>query len=145
MFKRKETTVDIVSSPTVERSHSVLSQAVVITGEIKSKDDLRIDGCIEGNVYCGGKVVIGQNGSVNGNIESQSVELMGKVTGDIVAHNLIRLKTSSYFQGDITTVNIEIESGANFFGNCKMIDDKAIESPKIQTNELESQTELKKK
>ena len=111
------------SSPSsMERSHSVLSHAVSITGQINTKDDLRIDGSVEGNITCEGKVIIGPKGRVKGNIESQSIELMGQITGDIIVYDIVRLKSTSYFKGEITAVNIEIEAGANFYGNCKMSD-----------------------
>ncbi len=120
MFGKKNNTSNIMSPVSLDRAHSVLSQAVTLTGEINSKDDLRIDGNVEGNISCDGKVIIGPEGYVNGNIKSSSIELMGKITGDVVVYDIVRLKSSSYFKGEITAVNLEIEAGANFYGNCKM-------------------------
>lgn len=117
MFNNKKEKIDTIS---LDRTHSILSQAVTFVGHINTKDDLRIDGNVEGNISSEGKVVIGPNGCVTGNIESQSIELMGKIKGDIIVHDIIRLKSSSHYSGDITTLNIEIEPGALFFGNCKM-------------------------
>lgn len=123
MFSKRSNNVDTMSSSAPsERTHSVLSHAVTITGQINTKDDLRIDGCVEGNITCEGKVIIGPKGKVKGNIESQSIELMGQITGDIIVYDIVRLKSTSYFKGEITAVNIEIEAGANFYGNCKMSD-----------------------
>lgn len=117
MFNSKKDKVETIS---MERAHSVLSQAVAIVGQITTKDDIRIDGNVEGNIISEGKVVIGANGCVTGNIESKSIELMGTIKGDIIVHDIIRLKSSSHYTGDIVTQKIEIEPGAHFFGNCKM-------------------------
>ncbi len=119
-----------MSSPSsYDRSHSVLSQSVKFSGEITAKDDLRIDGSIEGNIFCEGKVIIGTEGSVTGNIKSSSIELMGKIVGDVVVTEIVRLKSTSYFKGEIVAENIEIEAGASFFGNCRMAEKNGYEQP----------------
>lgn len=124
--KKKEKVEPIL----LDRAHSVLSQAVTFVGHINTKDDLRIDGNVEGNISSEGKVVIGPSGCVTGNIESKNIELMGKIKGDIVVHDTIRLTSTSHYSGDITTLNIEIEPGARFFGNCKMQEKKGMDKEK---------------
>lgn len=123
MFNSKKgNTSNESPSITLDRTHSILSKSATFIGEINSTDDLRIDGVIDGNISCEGKIIIGPEGTVNGNIKSSSIELMGKINGDVIVNNIVRLKAGSYFKGEITAVNIEIEAGANFFGNCKMAD-----------------------
>lgn len=124
MFSRKNNASVMLSPASKDKNHSLLSQSSTFSGEISSKDDLRIDGCLEGNISCEGKVIIGPDGSVTGNIRSQSIELMGTINGDIIVYDIVRLKSSSYFKGEITAVNLEIEAGANFFGTCKMANEK---------------------
>lgn len=125
MFNKKAKTETILA----DRTYSVLSQGLTLSGEINTKDDLRIDGTVDGNIHCEGKVIVGPTGCVTGNIESESIELMGRVNGNIVVHDIIMLKSSSYYDGDITAVSIDIEAGANFFGNCRMSD---IPKPKAE-------------
>lgn len=114
-----------------DRTYSVLSQGLTFSGEINTKDDLRVDGTVDGNIYCKGKVIVGPTGCITGNIESDSIELMGKVHGNIIVHDIIMLKSSSYYDGDITAVSIDIEAGANFFGNCRMKDVVKPEQPML--------------
>lgn len=130
MFNKKVKTETIL----MDRTYSVLSQGLTVSGEINTKDDLRIDGNVDGNIYCEGKVIIGPTGCVTGNIESESIELMGKVNGNIIVHDIIMLKSSSYYDGDITAVSIDIEAGANFFGNCRMSDSVKSEQQPILIN-----------
>ncbi|MFT3995519.1 MAG: polymer-forming cytoskeletal protein [Dysgonomonas sp.] len=101
---------------------SILSPSVVVKGEISVVDDLRIDGTVEGNIKSEGRVIIGAKGCVNGNIESSSIELMGRINGDVIVHDIFILKSTSFFKGEVNTSNLEIEPGAHFFGNCKMKD-----------------------
>jgi cytoskeletal protein CcmA (bactofilin family) len=121
MFNRKSNVSGNMPVIPLDKAHSILSQSTMISGEIGSKGDLRIDGNIEGNINCEGKVVIGPDGSVHGNIKSSSIELMGKITGNIIAYDIVILKSSSYFNGEITATNLEIEKGAKFIGTCKML------------------------
>lgn len=125
MFSKKNNSTSVMmSTASKDKNHSLVSQSTIFSGEINSKDDLRIDGSLEGNISCEGKVIIGPEGSVTGNIRSQSIELMGTINGDVMVYDIVRLKASSYFKGEITAVNLEIEAGANFFGTCKMANEK---------------------
>lgn len=125
MWNKNKNNSNIVAE---ERAYSVLAKSVVLLGEIQAKDDFRVDGSIEGNIHSTGKVIVGAQGVVTGNIECDSLELMGRVIGDITAHDIIILKADSYFKGEINTTKIEIEVGAQFFGNCKMKENQRMES-----------------
>ncbi len=46
-----------------------------ITGNIVSENDFRIDGKLEGDIKTSGKVVIGQNGRINGKIVCVSADV----------------------------------------------------------------------
>ena len=39
-----------------------------IKGDIKSKDDIRFDGKLTGNINISGKIIIGQSGTIKGEI-----------------------------------------------------------------------------
>lgn len=118
MFNRKEKNLSTLQS--LNQTHSTLSFSAKITGEIKAEDNLRIDGNVDGNIHCNGRIIVGPEGCIRGNIESNSIELMGKVYGDVAASEFVILKATSYYKGEIKTRNIEIEAGACFFGKCSM-------------------------
>jgi len=119
MFSKKKESGNPISEPTV-KSLSILSSSITVTGKICIEDDLRVDGCVNGDIESKGKVVIGPEGCVKGNIKSKSVYVKGKIYGDVIVSEIITLKASSYYKGQITAKNIEIEAGASFYGNCKM-------------------------
>lgn len=113
MLNRKE----VVASPGM---HNVLSAGTVLTGNLVTEDDIRIDGVIEGNIICRGKIIIGNNGSISGDVECTNLDLMGKITGNIDCSDIIVLRSTSLLKGDIKTKTIEIEPGAHFTGSCSM-------------------------
>jgi cytoskeletal protein CcmA (bactofilin family) len=101
---------------------NLISSGTDITGDIKSNGDIRIDGSLTGSLNTKGKVVIGPTGKVNGEVICKNSEVSGVIEGKITVEQLLNLKASSKILGDISTVKLSIEPGANFTGSCKMSD-----------------------
>ncbi len=101
---------------------NLISSGTDITGDIKSNGDIRIDGSLTGSLNTKGKVVIGPTGKVNGEVICKNSEVSGVIEGKITVEQLLNLKASSKIFGDIATVKLSIEPGANFTGSCKMSD-----------------------
>ncbi len=91
-----------------------------IRGNIFSKGTIRIDGHIEGNVSCGGGVIIGDSAVIKGDIEAESVVISGHITGDVIARNKLEILPSGRLYGDIKTPKLMIAEGVIFEGNCEM-------------------------
>ena len=91
-----------------------------IVGNITADSDYRIDGLIEGELNCTGKVVIGEAGRVKGNVTCQNAEIMGLMDGKIICHQQLSLRASGKIQGDVKTKTLIVEPGAQFNGTCSM-------------------------
>lgn len=91
-----------------------------IKGDISCKGDIRIDGRLIGNLKSEGKVVIGENGFVEGSIDCINATVSGSLKVNITVNELLFLKSTANLVGEIVTNKIQIEPGANFSGNCKM-------------------------
>lgn len=91
-----------------------------ITGDIISNGDIRIDGILKGNLNTKGKVVVGNEGVINGEIECKNADISGKVEGKIKVSELLSLSKSAKITGEITTNRLAIEPGAIFSGTCNM-------------------------
>ena len=57
--------------------HNALAAGTTIKGNIITETDFRLDGKVEGDISCNGKIVIGPKGSVTGNIVSENAEILG--------------------------------------------------------------------
>ena len=119
MFNGK-TKSDVLGETPVGSSTSLIGAGTSMKGDITSNGDLRIDGSLVGNIHCSAKVVIGANGVVQGDINGQQADIMGKVTGTIKVKDLLMLKGGSIVNGNIQSAKLQIEPTANFNGECHM-------------------------
>ena len=102
-------------------AHNVIAAGTKVIGKIESVENFRIDGEIEGDIECKGKIIVGQSSTVNGNVFCDNLELLGCVKGNITCQDTIIFRRESQLQGDLVTQVIEIEQGAFFTGNIKML------------------------
>ena len=56
---------------------TTIALGTMVKGAITVEGDLRLDGIIEGNVSCKGKVVIGPQGRIKGNVTCTGAVLHG--------------------------------------------------------------------
>lgn len=99
---------------------NLVGTGTTIKGEITSKGDIRVDGKVIGQMRSEGKIVIGNSGVVEGDIFCNNADLSGKINGKADVAELLTLKASSEFNGDIVTNKLSIEPGAKFSGTCSM-------------------------
>jgi cytoskeletal protein CcmA (bactofilin family) len=101
-------------------SINLLSADTVVKGEIKVNGDFRLDGCFIGTINCKGKVVVGPTGNIEGEIICQNADFSGEVKATVKVSELLTLKETARYTGDMTTNKLSIEPGAKFSGNCIM-------------------------
>lgn len=91
-----------------------------VTGELKSKGDIRIDGSVNGNVEITGKLVVGEKGEVEGEVKCAYATVSGSLRGNIEVTELLSLESTAKVHGDIITNKLSVETGAEFTGSCSM-------------------------
>ena len=99
---------------------NALTAGSKIVGNITADSDYRIDGLIEGELQCSGKVVIGEVGRIKGSIVCQNAEILGLLEGKITCREQLSLRTSGKIMGDVITKTLIVEPGAMFNGTCSM-------------------------
>ncbi|HNX86676.1 MAG TPA: polymer-forming cytoskeletal protein [Bacteroidales bacterium] len=99
---------------------NILGPGAVVKGEIQVNGDFRIDGTLNGSIQCQGKIVVGPTGKIEGEIVCQNADFSGEVRATAKVGELLTLKETANFNGDIVTGKIAIEPGARFSGNCTM-------------------------
>ena len=100
--------------------YNALTAGSKIIGTIIADSDIRIDGSVEGDLQCSGKVVIGEKGNIKGNISCQNAEIMGKLDGKILVKGTLALRATSNIKGEVSTQTLIVEPNALLNGTCTM-------------------------
>jgi cytoskeletal protein CcmA (bactofilin family) len=120
MFNQKSKSDVSTEAPVQQGGASIIAAGTSLKGDINSSGDIRIDGTLQGNINSTAKVVIGANGVVEGDISGQQADIMGKISGTIKVKELLQLKGGSNVNGNIHAGKLQIETSANFNGQCHM-------------------------
>jgi cytoskeletal protein CcmA (bactofilin family) len=100
------------------RNTATIGKAVKIVGQIFTKEDLYVDGDVEGTIESQeNKVTIGPNGRVQASIRARDVIILGQVQGNVETSDKVDIRKDAKLVGDITTSRISIEDGALFKGS----------------------------
>ncbi len=98
--------------------------ALQVKGEISGREDLLIDGLVEGNVKLErGKLTICRTAKVTADITDDEVVVGGHLKGNVNAKSRVEIKKDSSVTGDLTTAQIAIEDGAYFRGSVEIYRD----------------------
>ena len=97
-----------------------IGKGSVLEGSINAPGDIRIDGVLKGKLTVKGRFVLGQSGTVEGEVECGSAVISGELKANIESKEVLILKESAKLYGDIKTEKLSIEPGAMFSGKCVM-------------------------
>jgi cytoskeletal protein CcmA (bactofilin family) len=106
------------SEPRIGGGSATLGKNVSVKGQIFSREDLTIDGEVEGTVECHEhRLTIGPNGRVHAGLKAREIVIYGSIQGNVEALEKIDIKKEAKLVGDIKTSRIMIEDGAYFKGS----------------------------
>jgi len=103
----------------------VLSSGVSIKGSVKFQKELLIDGEVEGKIDSRGRLTIGVNAKIRGEIRTKSVIVNGTVDGNITAEERCELRAGCTVRGDIESPRLVVDEAATFIGSAKIATQKA--------------------
>ena len=110
------------SEPESRGGSATIGKAVKINGQIHSKEDLYVDGDVEGTVEAPDhKLTIGPNGTVHAAVKAREVVALGTIQGNVEAADRIEIRKDAKLVGDIRTARIIIEDGAYFKGSIDIV------------------------
>ena len=112
-------------------SSSFIGKSVSVDGEIKSEENITIEGKVKGKINVGTTVTIGNDGFVNAEIKAREVRILGKAEGNIQATQRVEIVAGGQFIGNIQSEKIVIQEGAIFKGNINMEEIPGKSSPSV--------------
>ncbi len=100
-------------------SNSIVEGTSII-GNITASNDIRIDGALQGKLHCNGRVIIGPQGKIEGDITCINAIIEGSFTGNLNVKELLTVKETGVINGDINCDKLFIQTGAIFNVACSM-------------------------
>src|ERR1700681_4159644 len=109
-------------SDAVRGGAAIIGKSVVLKGQIYGREDLTIDGEVEGTVELQEhRLTIGPSGKVVATIKAREIVVLGTVHGNIETREKIDIRKEAKVVGDIRTARIVIEDGAYFKGSIDIV------------------------
>ena len=107
-----------VSGP---RQSAVIGPSMSIKGEIHAREELLVDGDVEGTLESQSLLTVGPNGKVRGNIKARQAAIFGSVRGNVEVTEKIAIRDQGSLIGDIKGAGISIDDGAYFKGSIDIV------------------------
>ena len=103
---------------------SIIGPGMKVVGDCLTDGTVRVEGTVEGSVKAGKAVVVGKQGAVIGDVQTQDAVISGRVSGTLVAESRLELQATCQIDGDVRTRRMQLEEGAILNGTVHMSESK---------------------
>lgn len=97
-----------------------VGKGVEFKGTISYSGTVRIDGLLDGEIHTDGTLLVGEEAVLTAKVSAGTIVCMGKITGDVVAKEKIKLLAPAVLNGGVKTPMISVEDGVLFNGTLEM-------------------------
>ena len=110
-----------LTAEVVQPSGGVVTSSLVIKGEIRGREDLYIDGEVQGTIHLtDGRVTVGPHGKISADVDAREIVVRGKVKGTLRGRDRVEVGRTGEIRGDIATRRIAIEEGAQIYSKVEI-------------------------
>ncbi|HEY6356595.1 MAG TPA: polymer-forming cytoskeletal protein [Vicinamibacterales bacterium] len=96
---------------------STLGASIVVKGELRSTEDLTIEGSVEGAVFCeDGSVIVAASAHVGGDILARDITIFGHSSGQLIATEVVDVRPSAAVTGQVMAPRFILDEAAFFQG-----------------------------
>jgi len=114
---------------------AAIGPSMSVKGEIRAREELLVDGDVEGLLESQSLLTVGPNGKVRANIKAREVVIYGSVRGDVEVSEKIAIREQGSLIGNIKSAGISIDDGAYFKGSI----DSVRPEPKVTTKPVRNE------
>ena len=107
-------------NPELAQASNRILAGTTIQGDVQTDGDIRVDGKIVGKMVVNGKLVIGEHGSVEGDVECKTAAIAGGMSGTLKVHQMLSLSVSAKIDGKVHSEKLSVEPGAELNGSVTM-------------------------
>jgi cytoskeletal protein CcmA (bactofilin family) len=110
---------------TSKQIDTVIAEHCTLTGDLATKNSVKIDGRIKGTLRVEGRAIIGVTGIVEGDVHAEDLQVLGRLEGNVFAQRL-HLQNHAHILGNIEAQALQVDTGAHYQGSVTMRDAKAL-------------------
>ena len=107
-----------------EVPETIVASGMRIEGELKSSGNIRIEGVVSGKIQTGQDLMIGPEAQVDADISANNAIIAGTVKGNATIKKSLLLTETGKLIGNATCINLGVQEGAFFSGQCRMQEPK---------------------
>ena len=135
------------TGPLVNGPTAAIGSSMFIKGDIRTQEELVVDGEVEGSLESHSLLTVGPNGKVKANIKAREVIIFGRVQGNVDVTEKLAIREQGSLVGDIRTAGIIIDDGAYFKGSIDIVksppivkkpEPAKVEPPKVEGAKVET-------
>src|SRR6266513_2343860 len=111
---KTERPADAPRTPTVR---GFLSSEVSIDGDLSFRNELVIDGKVNGKINATGALIVGKSARIRGEVRVRSVTVQGTIEGNVFASERCVLESGATLRGDVESPSLALDENASFLGS----------------------------
>lgn len=120
------------------RISSVIGADMVVDGNIRAKEAVRVEGSVNGDVETEGALIVSASGKVKGNVKGSNIVIGGSLEGDLTSSGRTEVASTGKVIGNIRTKSLVVDENAVFQGQCIMNTEGVAPIPKLPMKADES-------
>ncbi len=105
------------SAKRIGDGYSLVDHQLAVVGNVSTDGTVRVEGRLEGTQHRAGKLIIGANATVVGEIEAHEVIIAGTLSGDLRVDGRVEVKRTATVNGDINAAAVMLEDGGTVHGH----------------------------
>jgi len=115
MFFKKAATQEL-NAPNTVIGEGMYLEAIRMTGQ----ESVRIDGIYKGAIEIDGSLVLGDSGSVTGDVQASYFLVAGEMMGNIKCHTQLHFASTARVTGDVHAQSLIIDEGSQVTGRYRV-------------------------
>ena len=117
-----------VAKQELNAPNTVIGEGMYLeAGRMTGQESVRIDGVYKGSIEIDGSLVLGDSGSITGNVQASYFLVAGEMMGNVKCHTQLHFASTARVIGDVSAQSLIIDEGSQVTGRYR------IGEPKPQT------------
>ena len=118
---------------------SIIGADMVVDGDIRAKEAVRVEGSVTGDVETEGALIISSSGKVKGKVKGSSIIIGGSLEGDLTSGGRTEVASTGKVIGNIRTKSLVVDENGVFQGQCIMNAEGLSTVPEASANVSETE------